>query len=84
MTQKQKLLQKLCDNPKDFTWDDFVSLMGQLGYRKAKSGKTGGARRRFVHDTYAPISLHEPHPQSTLKQYQVDLVIDALRKEGIL
>jgi hypothetical protein len=84
MTQKQKLLKKLHEAPREFTWDDFVSLMNLLGYRKAKSGKTGGSRRRYVHETYAPISLHEPHPQKSLKQYQIDVVIEALRKEGIL
>ena len=84
MTQRDKLLQKLVDNPKNFSWDDFVALVTQLGYRKAKSGKTGGSRRRYVHPTYAPISLHEPHPEKFLKNYQIEVVIEALKKEGII
>ena len=84
MSRRKKLLLKLVDDPRNFSWDDFVALMGHLGYRKAKSGKTSGSRRRYVHASYAPISLHEPHPQNTLKQYQIEVVIEALRKEGIL
>ncbi|MCC6476793.1 type II toxin-antitoxin system HicA family toxin [bacterium] len=84
MTQKQKLVTKLLSDPKNFTWDDLVKLLKHFGYRKAKSGRTSGSRRRFVHATYAPISLHEPHPQKVLKAYQVGLVIEALQKEGLI
>jgi hypothetical protein len=83
MSTKDKLLRKLHDSPHNFAWDDLVSLMKKLGYRQVKSGRTGGSRRRFVHKTYAPISIHEPHPQSILKKYQVDLIVEALEREGI-
>lgn len=84
MSKKEKLPNKLLESPANFTWDELTTLLGQLGYRKAKSAMTGGSRRRFVHDSFAPISLHEPHPQKVLKNYQVDLIIEALRLEGML
>lgn len=85
MTQKSKLLNRLCETPADFTWDELVSLMGKFGWRvKKKSSRTGGSRRRFIHETYAPIILHEPHPQPCLKKYQIEIVLEALKKEGIL
>lgn len=34
--------------------------------------KAGGAGRKLVHpDTRATLYLHEPHPEKTLKEYQV-------------
>ncbi|HEY3295714.1 MAG TPA: type II toxin-antitoxin system HicA family toxin [bacterium] len=82
MPQKDKLLKKLCGNPRDFTWDELESLLRLLGYKKEKPGKTAGSRRRFTHAQYAPIILHQPHPQNSLKKYQVDMVIEALEKEN--
>ncbi len=84
MSQREKLLKRLSERPKDFTWDEVESLLGSLGYKKIKTGRTSGSRRRFVHESMAPIILHEPHPQNILKQYQIELIIEALEKEGIL
>lgn len=84
MSRKDKLIARLKGRPKDFTWDELVRLLKVLGYEEAKSAKTGGSRRRFVHDTAAMISLHRPHPRNELKGYQVDLVLDVLTKEGLI
>lgn len=84
MSRKDKLIAKLKDRPKDFTWDELGRLLNALGYAEAKPGKTSGSRRRFVHDTAATISLHQPHPRNELKGYQVDLVLDVLSQEGLI
>ena len=55
-----------------------------MGYRKSNVGRTSGSRVRFVHETYAPIILHKPHPKPVLKMYQVKQVIEQLKKEGLL
>ncbi len=49
-----------------------------------KRGKTGGSRRRFVHESAGMISLHQPHPGNELKAYQVELVFEALSQEGLI
>jgi|LGVE01.1.fsa_nt_gb hypothetical protein len=49
MSRKDKLLLRLQQRPKDFTWDELSVLLKSLGYKQAKSGKTGGSRRRFIH-----------------------------------
>ena len=84
MGKLKKLLERLVSEPKDFTWDEFESLMSVLGYKKCKSGKTSGSRRRYKHAVMAPIILHEPHPQRILKHYQLEIIIERLEKEGIL
>ena len=46
MSRKDKLIDRFKSQPKDFTWDELVRLLGYLGYDEATGGKTGGSRRR--------------------------------------
>ena len=83
MSRKDKLLARLQQRPKDFTWDELTALLNSLGYRQAKPGKTGGSRRRFVHPTSATITLHKPHPKNILKMYIIDDILEILKREGM-
>ena len=74
MSRKEKLLGRLQQRPKDFTWVELTSLLRALGYREAKTGRTGGSKRRFVHASASLITLHKPHPQNILKRYAIDQV----------
>ncbi len=84
MSRRDKLLKRLKGRPKDFTWNELGRLLRMLGYSQVKRGKSSGSRRRFVHPSLPTISLHQPHPGNTLKAYQVDQLVEALRKEGLL
>ena len=84
MSRKDKLLARLQQRPKDFTWDELTALLKSLGYRQAKPGKTGGSRIRFVHPTAATITLHKPHPKNILKMYIIDDILEVFKQEGIL
>ena len=84
MGRKEKLILKLQQRPKNFTWDELTSLLKYMGYREIKTGKTGGSRRRFVHDSAATMTLHKPHPQNVLKRYTVDQVLDILKQEEMI
>ena len=42
-----------------------------------------GSRVCFKKDRHK-IKLHKPHPGNILKRYQIKLVIDELKKEGLL
>ncbi|TSA54591.1 MAG: type II toxin-antitoxin system HicA family toxin [Planctomycetaceae bacterium] len=84
MGRKDKLLARLQQRPKDFTWGELAALLSSFGYKQAKSGKTGGSRRRFVHPTAATITLHKPHPGNTLKMYIIDDILEVLKKENLL
>ncbi len=84
MGRKVKLLERLQQRPRDFTWDELTTLLKALGYKRAKPGKTGGSRRRFVHPKAAPITLHKPHPYKRLKMYIIDDILEFLKREGIL
>ena len=84
MSKNEKLLKRLKGRPVDFTWDELTRLLSGFGYQLAKKGKTGGSRRRFIHDINPLICLHEPHPQKVLKRYQIDQIIELLTEEGLL
>jgi predicted RNA binding protein YcfA (HicA-like mRNA interferase family) len=84
MAQKEKLLARLKQRPKDFTWNELINLLNMLGYEQIKTGKSGGSRRRFVHPTAPTITLHKPHPSPTVKRYVLDDILELFKKEGII
>lgn len=80
MARKSKLLARLCERPKDFTWDEACTLMRQCGF--SLQNRKGSARM-FVHDTTKQkVRLHEPHPRPTLLPYMVEALIQALKDAG--
>ncbi|ELS04159.1 hypothetical protein Xen7305DRAFT_00038870 [Xenococcus sp. PCC 7305] len=84
MTRKEKLIQRLKNKPKDFTWNELTSLLTGLGFSEVKTGKTGGSRRRFIHPSNIVIILHKPHPGSILKRYQIEQIIEVLSGEELI
>ncbi len=84
MGRKEKLLTRLQQRPKDFTWDELTNLLKSLGYVQRKTGKTGGSRRRFVHPTVPTITLHKPHPYRIVKIYVINDILELLRREEMI
>ncbi|TDG35949.1 type II toxin-antitoxin system HicA family toxin [Pedobacter changchengzhani] len=82
MSRNEKLLSRLLSVPKDFTWDELISLLAYYDYKKIKSGKTGGSRRKFADAKKNIISLHEPHPSNVMKGYAIRDVIEYLKTHG--
>ena len=85
MGQKEKLLNKLMSNPKDFTFEEAETLLRYLGYQKSNKGKTSGSRVVFANKEHnSKILLHKPHPRKELLAYQVKLLAAQLEQEGLL
>ena len=84
MTRKEKLIQRLKNKPKDFTWSELTSLLTGLGFSEVKTGKTGGSRRRFINPSNIAITLHKPHPGNILKRYQIEQIIEILSGEKLI
>ncbi|SFS92324.1 type II toxin-antitoxin system HicA family toxin [Sphingobacterium wenxiniae] len=79
MSTIEKLIERLCSRPKDFTWQELLKVLKHYGYTEIPRGKTGGSRRKFIDKNHQIISIHEPHPQKILKSYQLSAVIDHLK-----
>ncbi|MDO9260774.1 MAG: type II toxin-antitoxin system HicA family toxin [Flavobacteriaceae bacterium] len=78
MSKIEKLIEKLKQKPKDFTWDEMINVLKHVGFEQISQGKTSGSRRKFVNEKNQIISLHEPHPQNVLKSYQLAIIIEYL------
>ena len=83
MGKKEKLIQRLKGNPKDFTFDEMRAALESLGFKMPGRGKTGGSRVKFMKGNIA-ISLHKPHPRKELLAYQIKQVLEILEKGNVL
>jgi hypothetical protein len=82
MSRHEKLLKRLASRPRDFTWEELVTLMTGLSFTLEKAGGSG---RKFVNvKSKAVLFIHEPHPDNTLKAYEVNDAIDILTQGGFL
>ena len=84
MGQEDKLVERLKQKPKDFTFAETEKLLGYFGYTRVNKGKTSGSRVMFINEGRAPILLHKPHPRRELLMYQIKQLIDVLRQEGLI
>nr|WP_287938505.1 type II toxin-antitoxin system HicA family toxin [Algoriphagus sp.] len=78
MSKKEKLLARFLEMPKDFHFDELISLLGYFGYEEVRKGKTAGSRVRFENKEGIPIMLHKPHPSGILKHYQLKQIKELL------
>lgn len=83
MSQKDKLIERLLRKPKDFTFDEMVSLLSYFGYNQ-KQGGTGSGVKFTKENSNEVINFHRPHPNGLLKRYVLDQIIEKLRKDDLL
>ena len=83
MSKKDKLIDRLLSKPKDFTFNEMVSLLSYFGYELKQAGIGSGVK--FIKEgSNEVINFHKPHPSDILKRYVLEQVIEKLRKEGVL
>jgi len=82
MSRRNKLLDRLKRKDKSLTWSELTTLLNGFGYNVYTGN---GSRRKFVNqETKRIISLHEPHPQKTLKPYMIKEVLDHLKNNRLI
>jgi hypothetical protein len=85
MTKRDKLIKKLLSRPKDFRYSELTRILFQLGYIELKTGKTAGSRKAFINEKNKHIiRLHKPHPKDIMKMYQIDYLIQELKKKELI
>lgn len=83
MGKKEKLIERLLKKPKDFTFEEMVTLLSYLGYELKRGGTGSGVK--FVKDgSNEVINFHKPPPNGILKSYIINQIIDKLRKDGLV
>ncbi|MCG9899109.1 MAG: hypothetical protein MH132_03830 [Hydrotalea sp.] len=79
MSKKEKLKKRLYQLPKDFTWDELVTVLSNVGYTEMNAGGTSG--RKFVDERMHVISLHKSHPGNIVKHYALKQVVAVLQEK---
>jgi hypothetical protein len=82
VSKRDKSLERLLAHPKDFTWEELVTVLKHFGYQELNGT---GSRRKFLNKaTDQKLSLHKPHPRNIVKRYIIDIVITALVEDGFI
>ncbi|KJS17997.1 MAG: hexulose-6-phosphate isomerase [Peptococcaceae bacterium BRH_c4b] len=85
MSRQDKLIKRLLNRPRDFTYDELKTLLHGFGYSEENKGRSSGSRVAFIHGvTQHIIRLHKPHPGNELKLYQIDQLIEVLKTQGVI
>lgn len=80
MSKFEKLKERLLRIPKDFTYNEFSTLLNGLGYDISNKEKTSGSRVAFVgRDDKHILRIHKPHPKNIVKQYALQYIVDELK-----
>lgn len=82
MSQKEKLISRFNEMPKDFTFNELTSLLSHFGYQEIATGKTSGSAVHFSNEEKHMIRLHKPHPGNIVKFYILKMVKSELEKGG--
>ncbi|MCL2596440.1 MAG: type II toxin-antitoxin system HicA family toxin [Paludibacter sp.] len=80
MSKNDKLIIRLLSQPKDFTYSELRTLLSSFGYKEIQGA---GSRVCFAKNSHK-IKLHKPHPDSIMKGYQIDLLIEELTNKGLI
>lgn len=83
LSKKDKMIKRLKSRPKDFTFNEAITLAESLKLERDNKGKTSGSRVSFVSGKHK-INIHKPHPHNELKPYQVEQLIQNLEEAGLI
>jgi hypothetical protein len=85
MSKHEKLIERFLKKPKNFTYEELVSLLNGFGYVEENRGRTSGSAVAFYHkELNDKIMIHKPHPQKELKKYVIELVIEKLKSNKLI
>lgn len=82
MSKFAKLVARIKSKPKDFAWDEAVTLLKGLDFIELQGD---GSRVKFYHKARnCLIHLHKPHPAKILKSYVINEILNILIKEKLI
>ena len=85
MNRKDKLVKRFKTLPRDFTFDEVVSLFQSYGFELTNKGATSGSRIKFYNaaDQNAYI-MHKRHPSNIIKGYIMRDILNFLLKNNYI
>lgn len=84
MSKRHKRFERFLTVPKDFRWDEFVTVMENLGFDLDQSG--GGSHGHFIlrADPDKVIAIYRPHPNGIMYPVQIKETMKKLKEWGVL
>ena len=70
MGSKEKLVERFKKKPKDFTYEETISLLAYFGYEVHNKGATSGSRVRFK--------------GSIMKEWMIKAIYQHLKNNGLI
>ena len=85
MNKKEKLIKRFRTLPRDFTFEEVVSLFQNFGFELENKGATSGSRIKFYNeaDQIAYI-MHRPHPSNIIKGYMMRDILNFMMKNNYI
>lgn len=79
VNKKDKLIKRFKTQPRDFTFDEVVTLFQGYGFELENKGSTSGSRVKFYNakDKNSYI-MHKPHPSNVIKGYLMRDILNFL------
>lgn len=85
MNKRSKLIQRFRTLPRDFTFEEMVTIFRGCGFILSNKGATSGSRIEFVNETDGnSYIMHKPHPSNIIKGYVMRQVYAYLEVNGYL
>ena len=85
MTTKDKLVDRFCKLPRDFTFEEVMKLLSVFGYKIHNKGATSGSRIRFKNESTGQyIDIHKPHPGNIMKEWMMKTIYQHLKSNGLI
>ena len=85
MNKKEKLIKRFRTLPRDFTFEEVLSLFQSYGFELENKGATSGSSIKFYNakDQCAYI-MHKPHPSNIIKGYLMRDILNFLLKNNYI
>ena len=85
MNRKEKLIKRFRTLPRDFTFEEVVTLFQGCGFTLENKGSTSGSRVRFYNETdQNAYIMHKPHPSNIIKGYIMRDILNFLIKNNYI
>lgn len=85
MGSKEKLVERFKKRPKDFTYEETISLLSYFGYEVHNKGATSGSRVRFKNEEMGVyIDIHRPHLGSIMKEWMIKAIYQHLKNNNLI
>ena len=85
MNKKDKLIKRFKTQPRDFTFDEVLTLFQGCGFELENKGATSGSRVKFYNaKDGSSYIMHKPHPSNIIKGYMMRDILNYLLKNNYI